>query len=413
MKAVFIHDTYYSRAPGGAVYAFGNFPHSLWQERFLPHFHALTIIGREKPFEPSHALNAIRSDGPGVRFVLLPNISTPIARIFGSAPATNQIREEVGRANALILRGPSEFGMIAAREAKIVKLTSVNAAHTIPVAVEMSGCAFDHTWHHGSPTGKLYAPVKYLRARHMVKNADHVIYVTKEFLQRRYPASPKSSGETIANASNVEIISPPSSLLLQKLSKIENRETIVFGLIGNYGNKLKGIDVAINALARLRPQLPSFELRILGHGPPAPHKDFVKFHEPLNNPADILAWLDDVDIYLQPSRHEGLPRALIEAMSRGCPVLASNAGGIPELLDKECIHRKGNIRQLSIQILNALNPEWRKRQATRNFELAKEYSRDVLLPRRDQFWTSFAALAARRKSEFSREPQQENILAEI
>src|SRR5688572_3119638 len=176
MHAVFAHDTYYSRAPDGAVYSFGAFPSTLWAERFLPHFESITVIGRIKDFEPSHAQTAIRSDHPQVRFLLLANISTPIDRIFRSHAAVTMINAEVGGSDAVIVRGPTEFGMIAMRAARNRKVTLVNK----PVAIEMSGCAFDHTWHHKSLTAKLYAPVKYLRARGMVKNADCVIYVTEK-----------------------------------------------------------------------------------------------------------------------------------------------------------------------------------------------------------------------------------------
>jgi glycosyltransferase involved in cell wall biosynthesis len=386
MHAAFAHDTYYSRAPDGAVYSFGAFPSSLWTERFLPHFESLTVIGREKTFESIHAQTAIRSDHPQVRFQLLPSISSASGLILNRAKVVKIINAEVGGSDAVIVRGPTEFGMIATKAAKRAarsKLTSVNKN----VAVEMSGCAFDHTWYHKSLTGKIYAPVKYLRARRMVKNADAVCYVTETFLQSRYPTN-----GTSANASNIEIDAPSSAVLQQRLHRIESTTPLLsFGLIGNHGNNLKGLDIACAALGRVQSQLPPFELRVLGHGPQISKYPFVHFDQPLNDKNDVLNWLDNIDIYLQPSRHEGLPRALIEALSRGCPALASNAGGTPELLAPECIHRRGNIKQLSIQILQALNPEWQKRQAIRNFSTAKNYTRDVLIPRREEFWRNFAS----------------------
>jgi glycosyltransferase involved in cell wall biosynthesis len=393
MSATFASDTFFSRAPSGAVYAFGAFPYSLWAERFLPHFGSLTVIGRERRWEPSFARTAIRSDGPGVEFELLPNINSPVARIFGARDAVTKINAEAGRSDALIVRGPSEFGMIAAKA-----FTLVNK----PVAIEMSGCAFDHTWHHGSLTGKLYAPIKYLRARRMIKNADCVIYVTENFLQSRYPAN-----GTSANASNVEIDAPSSAVLQKRLNKIEGTTPLlVFGLIGNHGNKLKGLDVACAALARVQPQLPPFELRVLGHGNPASKYPFVKFYPHMPDKNAVLNWLDEIDIYLQPSRHEGLPRALIEALSRGCPALASNAGGTPELLASEALHKRGDAKQLSVQILQSLNPEWRKRQAMRNFSTAKNYTREVLVPHREKFWADFA-------SQLPGQAQHKDILVKI
>ena len=294
MKAVFIHDTFYSRHPeSGEVFGFGTFPYELWAERFLPRFQSITVIGREKPFEPQDARTAMRSSGPGVRHVLLANINTPARRIFGSGEATEKIREEVEEADAVIVRGPSELGMIAAQ---IVKLTMINKT----VAIEMSGCAFDHTWHHGSITGKFYAPVKYLRARRMVNNADAVIYVTEKFLQHRYPAR-----GTVANASNVEIEAPSSHILEKRLQRIDETAPLTFGLIGNFGNKLKGLDIALAALTRSMEHLPPFQFRVLGHGP-RENESLARLDTPLTDKNDVLNWLDNIDVYLQPSRHEGL-----------------------------------------------------------------------------------------------------------
>ncbi|MCE7886076.1 MAG: glycosyltransferase [Alphaproteobacteria bacterium PRO2] len=398
MKAVFVHDTYYSRDPeSGEVFAFGAFPYELWAERFLPRFSQLTVLGRERPWKPSHASEAVRSDGLGVRHVLLPNINTPMKRIFGAGEARAKIVEEVGQADAVIVRGPSEFGMIAAQ---IVKLTMVNKT----VAIEMSGCAFDHTWHHGSLTGKLYAPVKYLRARRMVNNADAVIYVTEKFLQRRYPAR-----GTVANASNVEIESPSSHILEKRLQRIDGATPLTYGLIGNYGHALKGLDIALAALTRSIDHLPPFQFRVLGHGP-AQNESLARFNAPLTDKNAVLEWLDNIDIYLQPSRHEGLPRALIEAMSRACPALGSTAGGIPELLSQDCLHRVGDSAALRDHIIRSADKNWQKQQAWRNFEAAKKYTRENLVPVRNKFWDDFVDLT---RSKLAREPNHENIALKI
>ena len=68
----------------------------------------------------------------------------------------------------------------------------------------------------------------------------------------------------------------------------------------------------------------------------------VIFHGKLEHD-EIFKWLRDIDIYIQPSDTEGLPRSVIEAMSVACPVIGSNAGGIPELINSSAIFDKGNI----------------------------------------------------------------------
>src|SRR5699024_12266879 len=51
--------------------------------------------------------------------------------------------------------------------------------------------------------------------------------------------------------------------------------------------------------------------------------DQVKFLGSMQDD-EVFNWLETIDIYTQPSRQEGLPRALIEAMSRGLPAFRAN-----------------------------------------------------------------------------------------
>ena len=46
----------------------------------------------------------------------------------------------------------------------------------------------------------------------------------------------------------------------------------------------------------------------------------------------VRPYLDAMDVYLMTSEHEGLPLALLEAMSRKLPVVATAVGGIPEVV---------------------------------------------------------------------------------
>ena len=116
----------------------------------------------------------------------------------------------------------------------------------------------------------------------------------------------------------------------------------------------------------------------------------------------VLEWLNDVDIYIQPSRQEGLPRALIEAMSRGCPAFGSTAGGIPELLSPECLHQPGDYVRLAGLIERAcVDKPWRDQLIARNFLASRDYFDSVLDPRRDSFWSRVAQLACLSKAQES------------
>jgi glycosyltransferase involved in cell wall biosynthesis len=97
--------------------------------------------------------------------------------------------------------------------------------------------------------------------------------------------------------------------------------------------------------------------------------------------------LDRADLFVHPSRAEGLPRAVIEAMARGLPCVASRAGGIPELLSAEDTVPAGDARALARKIAEvARDPARLSRMAARNWARAQQYREDVLAKRRAQFY---------------------------
>ncbi len=387
MHVLFCHDTYYMQGPAQETYSYGAFPYALWAQRFLPHFDKMTILGREKAFDPAAADGLDVSSGENVEYILLPNINTPFKRLMRGRELFSHIKEEVTRADAVIIRGPVEFGMMAATAARQLGK---------PYAVEMSGCAFDNVWNHGSWLGKIYAPFKCWRAKQMVKHADQVMYVTEQFLQDIYPTNGHAE-----YASNAELDLLDENVLEARLATIiAEPQRLVFGMIGNLGNKLKGLDIALQALCMVKDALPPFELRLLGQGDAAQWEarigalglnDRVVFSGTCKGGTAVVAWLDEIDVYLQPSFHEGLPRGLIEAMSRGAPALASNAGGIPELLSAQFIHKKGDTQALAAHILElSCDAALRQKAVQENFKKAGAYTKDKLDPRRAAFWARFA-----------------------
>ena len=394
MHILFCHDTYYSSRRDGTVFSYGTFPYELWERRFLPYFETMTVIGRKKKLRPDETGVLAVSSGKNVDHILLPNIDSPVKRFTKYGRMYKKIKEQVDRADAVVIRGPVEFGMMAAKAAR---------ESDTPYAIEMCGCAYDKTYYKGDWFNKIYAPIKFRHAQKMVRHADAVIYVTEQFLQSRYPTQGYQE-----RASNVEIAAPPEYVLNQRIQRIEkNQDCLNIGLIGNFGSGLKGLNVAIEALSiveKLRQEseelpVPDFKFKVLGQGIPTlwmgliksyDLEDKVEFCGTISGGKDVFEWLDYIDIYIQPSFHEGLPRSLIEAMSRGCPALSSDAGGAQELLGPEYIHKRGNHEELAQHIWNFMDKDKRRHVAQENFEKSKNYTREVLVPRRHAFWEHFA-----------------------
>ena len=80
--------------------------------------------------------------------------------------------------------------------------------------------------------------------------------------------------------------------------------------------------------------------------------------------SDVRPFLSAMDAYLMSSKFEGLPIAMLEAMSTGLPIVATTVGGIPEVVREEIEGRlaaPGDVERLSRGLIDLLgNAELRE-----------------------------------------------------
>jgi len=295
------------------------------------------------------------------------------------------VEDAVQRCDYIIVRIPSTIGGMAIKCCK-----RLNKKYL----VEMVGCPWDSLWNH-SWKGRIIALPIMLLTKHQVKHAPAVLYVTNEFLQKRYPTTGVQIG-----CSDVEFKESDVSVLEKRLSKIKNHTgKIVIGTTAAVNVKYKGQQYVIKALGALKKKgIDVFEYQLVGNGSQDYLKDIAKKYDVIDQvkflgglPHDeVFDWLDSIDIYAQPSKQEGLPRALVEAMSRGLPSFGANTGGIPELLDESCIFNKGFASISHIQkVLLSFDQKKMEDQARKNFYEAKEYDKDQLDTVRNSFIENF------------------------
>jgi glycosyltransferase involved in cell wall biosynthesis len=96
----------------------------------------------------------------------------------------------------------------------------------------------------------------------------------------------------------------------------------------------------VNVAARVLKSMPDAHFVIVGDGPQRPlteeHIDKYGLHDSfhlLGNRTDVPDLLPGFDVFLITSRSEGLPRAMLEALAARIPVVATDVGGISELVD--------------------------------------------------------------------------------
>ncbi|MCR9628121.1 glycosyltransferase family 4 protein [Vibrio antiquarius] len=387
-KLLFVHDHVFLKDTSGDVYSPGGFPSELWG-KYLEHFDNVTAIGRCSGTVELASSKYVKSSCDNVEFTFVERISSPRALVHNLREVQTKIESLVRESDCVIARLPSENGLLAVTLAK--KLNK-------PLCVEVVGCAWDGLFNYGSLTGKIYAPLAFLRMKKAVRQASYVLYVTNDFLQKRYPAN---SDAEVVSASNVSINVNSNQYPCQKYK--QNKKKLVFGLVGNYKTKYKGIHFAIDALSKVdfKKHGLDFEFRVLGKGEPEEYIEQAKrlgienkvfFDDPLPSGGPVHNWLDNIDIYIQPSLQEGLPRALIEAMSRGCVAIGSTAGGIPELLQEGYIHKAGSISGFVKNIEYVLSgKDDLTTNSFQNFCESLKYDSKNISSRRRAFFKSFSS----------------------
>ncbi len=315
------------------------------------------------------------------RLVEYPNYLTLRGLFANKRKSTKQLEEEISKCDALIIRLPSFLG------SKCVKIAQ---KHKKPYLIELVGCPWDSLVNHGF-TGKILALYMYLTTKRHVRKATDVLYVTNKFLQGRYPTKGRQVG-----CSDVELQPISQDNSCRKLELLGNEKKLVIGTLGVIDVKYKGQATVIKAIKKMKKYGYDIQYQIVGPGDKSYLEDCARKNGVLDNVVfigamghdKIFEWLDTIDVYIQPSLTEGMPRALIEAMSRGCPCVASNAGGMPELLEGRFIFPKGNVNKLTKILTNASQNELFK-QGERNKAYVQQFSPEVIREKRLTFYQGF------------------------
>lgn len=270
------------------------------------------------------------------------------------------------------------LGCFAAGYAKQMGKTLISYCGADPYEFQMSS---------GTLQGYIIAKLwKYLEKKKM-KLADYAHYCTLE-LYNRYPCK---GPYLVCSNVNVEL---DHSVLSKRIDKINNSKGgITLGLIGPYmGNDNKGISIVIRSMSLLDGK---YRFEVVGDGSPERYVDLIsqnglekriRFLGYISDREKLMEWLDKIDIYLQPSLSEGLPRATIEAMSRGCPVIGSDVCGMKDLLPNQWMVNPKDYRALASVIRKMTHAETMKDAAERNYRLASNYCSEIRDEKMDDFY---------------------------
>ena len=374
----------------GNVYTDANFSEDIWN-RYRSYCDELTVILRreENIYSEKDAKSRFNCyDVEKSKYVSLPDIYRPIRNAFRIS-LRRKIDAEISKAvinsDRVIIRSVGNFYTnTAVKYAKKYKKSFL---------IEVTGFAFESLWYH-SLIGKIVAIQREYSMKSIIKNVSYAVYVTEKALQKRYPCSGLTLG-----CSDVELSDLDEKILDRRIKKIEEKHSkFVIGTAAFLDVKWKGQEQVIRAIAKLKDQgITNIEYRLAGAGKGKKIISLAKKLGVVNQVyligalphEQVFAWLDEIDIYVQPSFQEGLCRSIVEAMSRACPVVASDVGGNYELVERDYLFSKGNILQLIACLKRMMKPDVMKKAAMKNFETAKHYQKEILDKKRDEFYYKF------------------------
>lgn len=191
-------------------------------------------------------------------------------------------------------------------------------------------------------------------------HARSAMYVTKRYLQKEYPTK-NSSNEY--GASDVVLPDFFFNKILRNYEDMNREIRLIY--VAMFAQAYKGHDILIRTIKILADSGVHVKLDLVGDGRLL---DTVKeqskrlgvyesiiFHGAVKEKRKLLDILDGADIFVMPSRAEGLPRVLVEAMARGLPIISTSVGGIPEIVDHRFLVEPESPEALAAKITEVIN----------------------------------------------------------
>lgn len=241
--------------------------------------------------------------------------------------------------------------------------------------------------------------INYLSVRQLkfiVSKASCILYVTNETLQNKY-MNPSAS---VFSVSDVILEDDLISIYSKKL-KIKKVYNIL--CVGSLAQMYKSPDIMLKALNIIKNR-GKINLNLVWLGGGKYEDEIISLSRQLGvhknsiflgnvESAKVFEYMENSDLFVLPSRTEGLPRVVLEAMSKALPVVATKVGGIPELLEESVLVPKEDEYSLALMIEKILlDEDFYNNQSIRNLNFAHKFKKSILDERRKKFYTDILNL---------------------
>ena len=383
MKLLVSTEARFIATPDGCTWSSTNYTYPFWT-RYLSVFDEVQIVARVEQVVTADS-DWQRADGDHIKFLALPDWRGPVDYLRHFVEVRQILRQAVTKDQAFMLRLPSVIG------SNIYDyLTDTN----YPYGVEVVGDPYD-VFAPGSinhPARRFFRwwfPKQLSKQCH---DATAASYVTADALQKRYPASDTAFSTYY---SDVELEDDAFMNVPRDASSFDEPFKLVF--VGSLAHMHKGADVLIDAFKLLVQEGLDVQLTFVGDGAMRKQlekqttllglQEQIQFIGSIPGGEPVRDQLRQADLFVLPSRHEGLPRAIIEAMAMALPVVSTNIAGIPELISSSELVEPSDAEALAVTIRKVLlDKEYMARLSAENLDKARNYHETILEKRRLAFY---------------------------
>jgi len=235
---------------------------------------------------------------------------------------------------------------------------------------------------HGSDIHGIQSGLPTLLTAWGLKKARKVFSVSRDLKNRAVKMGvDKDRIITVYNGVDRTVFYPQNKIEARQKFDIPPDMTVML-FVGNL-ETVKGPDVLIDAFHIMKSSITNCRLYLTGAGSLLKHlKEKCRAHGLgksviFSGPVDhktMGSWMNTADLLVVPSRNEGVPNVILEAMACQIPVVATRVGGIPEVVvenETGLLVEAERPDQLGRVIKDALGREWNKDKILRH---SKEYT---------------------------------------
>ena len=232
------------------------------------------------------------------------------------------------------------------------------------------------------------------KMRKICYNADGVSCVTEKYLQHRYFSKKEAHFESHYST----LALSKSFFLAPRMFPTHYPLTIAHVDLQIGLHSRKGTDIIILALEKLKSKGIIVNVKFAGDDWDNSTEAILNFAKEHNVEGQVSCigfltrdkleqFLNESDLFVLPTKAEGLPRVIIEAIAKGLPTITTPASGNPELIPAEYLVDFYDVKSLALKIETIVTDKIAYEEASKkNFEHSLQYEASILEKRRDAFY---------------------------